>query len=110
MNKKIKEIVRVAMVTLFVSYYACSTLFYHTHIIDGEPITHSHPYIPSANHCHTGATAHLIAQLNDLLLALSTSTTFYVAFITITAVYLMTVQTARHQPIRSRSLRAPPLY
>lgn len=47
-------ILSVFMLVLFLSYQASTTLFTHTHIIDGRVITHSHPYDSQA-HSHSDA-------------------------------------------------------
>ena len=40
---KIRRILAGWLLVLFVGYLAGATLFYHTHIVNGIRITHSHP-------------------------------------------------------------------
>ncbi len=68
-NNSIKTFIARALLVLFIFYYASSTLFIHSHIIDGEVITHSHPY-SSTSHTHTGASIELISLLNNLAFTL----------------------------------------
>lgn len=55
---------------LFLWYLGGTSLFQHSHIIDGQIVVHSHPYSGTANHPgHTHTTMQLlaIAQLPVLL-------------------------------------------
>lgn len=77
MKKRISGILRALLPVLYLSYYCSATLFIHTHIVDGEPITHSHPYSggnsSNPGHSHSGASFMLIKQLSDSLLAVLTA-------------------------------------
>lgn len=58
----------VLLAALFLSHYAGATLFVHTHnTVDGRPITHSHPYLPSSAHGHSAAGFAAIEALTHLL-------------------------------------------
>ncbi|MCL2289495.1 MAG: hypothetical protein FWC34_02145 [Bacteroidetes bacterium] len=63
---KVKRIISLFFVALFVSYYASTTLFFHTHIISGATITHSHLHTDSHHDTtsggHTEYCITLIAQ------------------------------------------------
>ena len=67
MAKK-KKIISYFLVALFVSYYTSVTLFYHSHIINGVTIVHSH--LHTASHHNTQNGGHgtysitLIAQIS----------------------------------------------
>ncbi|MFT3738903.1 MAG: hypothetical protein QM786_09100 [Breznakibacter sp.] len=37
------------MLLLFTGYYGGITMFYHSHVVNGRVITHSHPYKKTAN-------------------------------------------------------------
>ncbi len=63
---KIRAILSVFMLFLFMSYQAGTTLFTHAHIIDGRVITHSHPYNSSA-HSHSDAQIFAIAHVSSFL-------------------------------------------
>lgn len=45
----------VALLTLFVAYYAISTLYAHVHEVDGTFIVHSHPF--TEHHSHSSGQA-----------------------------------------------------
>ena len=63
---KIKRVVSFFFVALFISYYASSTLFSHTHTISGATIFHSHFHTNSHHDTksdgHTENSITLIAQ------------------------------------------------
>lgn len=110
MNRKIVYILRLLLGTLFLSYYASTVFFSHTHQIDGQTIHHSHPYLPSAQHSHSSASFHLIESLSHLLFV---GGTFYLLFFStllnrrfkITTKVFNTVSFSPHSP-----LRGPPVY
>lgn len=56
------------MLILFLSLWSSSHMFYHTHIVDNQTVTHSHPYSKS-EHTHSSAEFQLIT-MNSLHLAL----------------------------------------
>ena len=66
----IKRIISACLLALFVSYVANTTLFIHTHIVDGQLVTHSHPYRGAPDnpgHGHSSAQFQTIVQLSLLL-------------------------------------------
>lgn len=57
-GKNIKKSIGALLITFFLGYVACVSLFPHTHIVEGRSITHSHPYSGGAeNPGHTHTTA-----------------------------------------------------
>lgn len=59
-NKKISVVFRFLLLILFIGYYSGITLFYHTHLVNGEIIVHSHPFSktkqsPFQSHAHSSA-------------------------------------------------------
>jgi len=62
---------KLLLITLFFGYYSSITFFYHTHIIYGAPITHSHPFKlpdkkgPVNNHSHSTVEYILLHQNCD---------------------------------------------
>jgi hypothetical protein len=64
-NKYIaKRQVAGALLILFMSYFACITLFSHSHVINGIKIVHSHPYSGAPEeHTHTAAEVEVINHL-----------------------------------------------
>ena len=68
---KIKRLLAGGLLILFVGYVASTTLFYHTHIVNGIPVTHSHPYSQApgtGNHTHSSAGFVTIAHLSLILM------------------------------------------
>ena len=63
---KIKKIVSLFLLALFVSYYVSTNFFIHTHSYDYGTITHSHPYT-SGTHTHSSSAFQLINNLTNLL-------------------------------------------
>jgi hypothetical protein len=65
---RLKKIVSLFFVVLFISYYAGTTLFSHTHTISGATIFHSHLHTNSHHDTksggHTEQSITLIAQIS----------------------------------------------
>jgi hypothetical protein len=109
-----KSIISLCLLALFISYLVSITFFVHTHIINGQTITHSHPYQGTPDnpgHEHSAAQIQTIAQLSQLL----TSGVLTIAF----ACFLTGKKVLRNLSIScfwknnwifSYSLRAPPCY
>jgi len=60
LNNRAKIVVKYFLTLLFVAYYFSATLFYHSHVINGKEIVHSHFYWTTNNadgkpvkHSHT---------------------------------------------------------
>jgi hypothetical protein len=58
---------RVALLLFFIGHYSNSTMFYHTHEVDGQIYCHSHFFgfknskgVPVASHTHTSSQFQLI--------------------------------------------------
>lgn len=65
-----QKIYSLFFLVIFTGYYACITFFYHTHVVLGETIGHSHPYESGADgkplHSHSEKgfiTIHLLSSL-----------------------------------------------
>jgi len=56
-KNRVNEFLGYAFLILFIGYYGSITLFYHSHLILGDTIVHSHPYKSDSNgnpvHSHT---------------------------------------------------------
>ncbi|MDR2533550.1 MAG: hypothetical protein LBC81_02045 [Tannerellaceae bacterium] len=79
----IKRIISACLLAVFVSYVANTTLFVHTHIVDGQLVTHSHPYRgapDSPGHGHSSTQLQTIAQLS-LLLAYAAPAVIFACFL-----------------------------
>ncbi len=48
-SSKVKLILKFILTLLFMGYYISITMFYHSHVINGEEIVHSHFYIATNN-------------------------------------------------------------
>jgi hypothetical protein len=57
LENRLNKVFKYCLLTLFIGYYGSITLFYHSHIVLGETIVHSHPYKTGSNgyplHSHT---------------------------------------------------------
>lgn len=73
LNKKVKEVIKIALPVLFIMYASCITFFTHTHIVNGVTIVHSHPYSTDdsgkPSHEHTGAEIQLIHNLSSFFVS-----------------------------------------
>jgi len=69
--KKISILSRLLLLVLFISYSASIMMFYHTHVVQGSLITHSHPYkLPAKkgtteNHSHSSSQYILLQHLTE---------------------------------------------
>lgn len=70
LKNKISAFLRFLLITLFIGYYSSITLFYHTHLVNGVVIVHSHPFKSSNNnqnpvqsHSHSSASYVVIDHL-----------------------------------------------
>ncbi|MEG1463788.1 MAG: hypothetical protein RSC11_02650 [Mucinivorans sp.] len=109
MRKRAFNILKYLLVALFVSYYAESTLFFHTHTFSWGTVTHSHPYMPSAAHSHTTTECQTIQLLTNLVFT-STGTIFVaVTFRVITLLYRPRLHSWARYLLENTSLRGPPL-
>lgn len=108
MQEKLKALLRIALVALFLSYYAGVTLFSHTHTYSWGKVTHSHPYIPSGHHSHTTAGLQMIDNLSQLHIIAST-TVALCAFMKLLTTLASSLHGLVVQRLISYSLlRAPP--
>lgn len=78
--KNISFIFRILLLVIFIGYSSSITMFYHTHVINGYKITHSHPFKssqgkdkPVNKHSHTTSEYLTIHQLNII----SSTDSFY---------------------------------
>lgn len=113
MRKSMVVVAKCLLLALFVSYWAGAKLFTHTHVVDGNLISHSHPYLPSNAHSHSHcATAfQLVDNLTNLIFTSVGAQTF--AFMALAHRFVRVVYDV---VIRECSfslhcpLRAPPVY
>lgn len=109
LSKRMKDVIRIALPVLFITYASCITFFTHTHIVNGVTIVHSHPYSTDdsgkPNHEHSGMEIQLIHTLS----------VFFVAGAIVVAISLdlfrkksVTYTPKQVVPIHTRGV--PPLY
>ena len=107
--EKLRQIMRLFLPLLFISYLGGITLFTHSHVVNGVIIVHSHPF--KGQHEHTEAEVETIFFLSSFvtssLPALLTATSVFLVLL-----YLLGVlATERIKTVKPRgciSLRAPP--
>ena len=58
---RIRKIAGLLLATLYLSYFAGTHLFYHSHIVQHTTVTHSHPF--SKHHGHSLLQLQLIDEL-----------------------------------------------
>ncbi|MDR2468991.1 MAG: hypothetical protein LBD27_00710 [Tannerella sp.] len=109
----IRRIVSVFLLTLFVSYVANTAFFVHTHMVDGQLVTHSHPYRGTPDnpgHGHSTAQFQTIAQLSYVLLSAVLSIAFTCSFAGKKALWNLSIPYAGEKAcLFSFNLRAPPV-
>lgn len=75
MNYKeaILKFAKLTLLVLFVGYYSGISLFFHTHIVDGQAVVHSHFYNldaetnnPVKKHTHPASAYDIIQHLNKV--------------------------------------------
>lgn len=76
-HNRIRAIKAANLLALFIFIWCSSNLFSHTHIVNSEVVTHSHPYT-STGHSHSGLEFQTIAMLS-LSLALVVWSVFHLA-------------------------------
>ena len=106
---KTKKIVSLFLVALFMSYYAGTTLFPHTHKYAWGTVTHSHPY-SSASHTHTANALYFIHNLNNLLFVFGTTIFCFGLLFASNALFsLVNTRRVKSLLIGCIQLRAPPV-
>ncbi|MEG2605825.1 MAG: hypothetical protein RR980_01120 [Mucinivorans sp.] len=109
MKKKISKILKCLLIALFVSYYAESTLFFHTHTFAWGTVTHSHPYMPSAAHSHTASECQTIQSLTTLLFIIAGTAFAALLLHVVTLLYSAALHACVILPVEHTALRGPPL-
>lgn len=93
MSQGLKRHIASFLLWLFISYTAGITLFYHSHVINGVTIVHSHPFNKDSGHTHTSIELDIIHQLNHFVSSSPTLPAFSMLFISLFAVLLVAVPT-----------------
>lgn len=98
---------------LFMGFWCNTTLFPHTHTIDGRILLHSHIFFGTSGHehQHTVQQFQLIAQLSLLV---ATAVTFFSFLLKLFGkpfvFWVQKTSARRNRSVRIFSLRAPPVY
>lgn len=110
-HHNIRKALAGALLCLFAFVYCGNALCLHTHTdAAGNTVTHSHPYLPSAQHSHSSTALDTINLLNAALQQLTAPTaTAFTAYTHCTAV-IRTEATCAVRSLNARhcQLRAPP--
>jgi len=107
--EKTKKILSFFLVALFMSYYASTTFFFHSHDCKNGIVTHSHPYT-SATHTHSANALQLIESLTTTFFVLG-GVVFAIMLFLISREFLYSFykQHTLNSLIGSNPLRAPPV-
>lgn len=107
MKNRVKNILSILVVSLFVSYYASVTMFVHTHFFEWGTITHSHP--ASTGHSHSTDSYLLIDSLSTFVAVFSAAAAVITVGYTLFRVLTTEVTYTFFAKVRLYSLRAPPV-
>lgn len=116
-NKNVQSALKIIFLILFVCYAGSITFFFHTHIINGVTIVHSHPYKADEKgkplHTHTGAEIQLIQNLSSWYSAGKITFTF--TFKVLQPYYIIKIASKAESIIKGFTnyfylLRAPPSF
>ncbi len=113
-SQTLKKVTAGWFLILFMGYASCTTFFYHTHRINGQWITHSHPYADApdtGDHTHALSEFATIALLSAFIMPAACSALFCKPFILLAAVidgWLARISLVRKAI--TLSLRGPPCY
>lgn len=66
MSESLRKIGVSLLLAVFALFVGANTFCIHTHVDDGVIVAHSHPYLPSAHHTHSGAQMASVAIINAL--------------------------------------------
>lgn len=73
-KERAARILSSILVAVFVNFAFSNTVFLHTHYgLSGRAVTHSHPFLPSGNHGHTGQAFDLVAVFNAVAASAETA-------------------------------------
>jgi len=104
-----KKILSVVLVGLYLSFYASTHFFYHTHQYTWGTVTHSHPYT-QGTHTHSAHALQLINNLTNMLFTGGVSAVCSMV-LWVSTILFSSTETG-HAPsllIGSNQLRAPPV-
>lgn len=83
-REKIGTLLKIALPVIFITYAIFTNFFYHTHVVKGVTIVHSHPFSSdengNPNHKHTDIELQLIHSLSSFHSTASIVFGFAIAF------------------------------
>jgi hypothetical protein len=115
LKNSIKKSCAYFLLILFLGYYGSITMFFHSHIISGDTVVHSHPFRTDNNglplHSHTTNGFITIHLLSTILVSLSFLVFGFKAFAQVINGIICKTRAAffKTNLIFLYSLRAPPL-
>ncbi len=72
-DSHLTQFLKFALLLFFIGHYSNSTMFYHTHEVDGQVYCHSHFFgfkntkgVPVASHTHSSSQLQLIDAYNQI--------------------------------------------
>ncbi len=104
--------ISLVLIAVFMNFMFMNSAFMHLHTLpDGTKITHSHPYIPSAQHSHSGNSLSLISSFNSAAFSFQGVNPFMLTvFATALPSLLLCLPSFIESGVKdSCSLRAPPV-
>lgn len=115
MKKRIIKISGLFLILLFAFNYASSNFFFHTHIVDGVKISHSHPYkaAPDGTEGHEHSSSEL-QFFSNILRTLYTNISFIsipLLILTLISIFTHIVNVQYGKVIEAYiTPRAPPIF
>lgn len=108
-----RRLLKISLLGLFLFYYSGNVMFYHSHIVDGVNVVHSHPFPlgkSGKSHSHTTCEILAIKILSQNLLLLTIGALFLALLEAPLAAYISVrqTQTYTNKTLLVKSLRAPP--
>lgn len=112
MKQKATRIVTILMMFVLAHFVLANTVFMHSHrCFDGNVVTHSHPYLPSAHHNHSQQALDSISVLNIMAGSMNASPYLSVGAAYIYAYAIIADACSTAAPTRDvhiSALRGPP--
>ncbi len=109
----------VLLLIIFIGYYSGVTMFYHTHVINGVTVVHSHPFMNLGNssghpikHTHSQNSLGFIQFVTHFVSTIVSGYFFIKLYLLFLTKYKIPVTDFARLPYRDTGcfLRAPPAY
>jgi len=117
LNNQAKIVIKLFLTLLFVVYYFSATLFFHSHVINGKEIVHSHFYWTTSNtdgerveHAHTQDELFTLQIISQFVTTVVTVGLFLQITQFLLNEFLIPLRESIHKiiPVFAYSLRGPP--